>query len=328
MAVFTTLDENEIAAFIKRFGIGELVSFQGISEGMENSNYLIATSASHPGDELSSTAQGDYVLTLLEELPASHLAFHVKLLETLARHHLPVASPLRDYDGNAVGELHGKPVLLSPLLPGRHALQPDQQHCVAVGGLLADMHLAAADMPDEHSGIRGAAWLKQCVYDASAYLDTADKQWVQEVYAAYQALDHDRLPTGIIHGDLFRDNVFFADHRLTGVIDFYNAGLGHLLFDVAVAVNDWCRDEQDGIDDKRYRALLQAYARKRPFTDSEKTAWPVMLKLCALRFWLSRILTNAGSGQGHELFVEKNPLQFRRLLAWHSEHSLSLQDFK
>ena len=324
MAVFTTLDEQEIAAFIARYRLGELLAWHGISEGMENSNYLLTTSASHLADEMT-PAPAEYVLTVLEELPVEHLDFHVRLLDVLARHHLPVAQPLRDVDGHATGLLRGKPALLTPKLSGGHVQQPAASHCVAVGTFLADMHLAAAELPDEHSGIRDQAWLEQCVLDASAHLDDADRQWVDSVYRRWLQLDRRQLPRGIIHGDLFRDNVFFDDQRLTGVIDFYNAGSGYLLFDVAVAVNDWCRSADDALDMPRCRALLQAYGRHRPFTASEQQAWPQVLQLAALRFWLSRLLTNAaGSNDRHELFVGKNPAEFRRLLAWHCEHSLAM----
>lgn len=323
MAVFTTLDENDISQFIDSYGIGDLIAFKGISDGIENSNYFITTSSHHLAEETGHKQQGEYVLTLLEELPAEHLPFHVRLLDTLSGHGLPVPYILRNHNGEAIGCLRNKPAIIATRLPGRHATTPDNEQCAAVGQALADIHLAAAELPDNHRGIRDRQWFQSCIDDASVWLNDHDQQWVQNIFSAYKAIAADDLPQGIIHGDLFRDNVFFQGNKLTGIIDFYNAGAGHLLFDIAVAVNDWCRNDS-GIDQARMDALTGAYNTRRALTDKERKNWPLMLKVSAMRFWLSRILANRSYERHNELYIEKDPEQFLRLLQWHCRNDSAL----
>ena len=316
MAVYTTLEADDIEAFIKPFGIGRLVEYQGISEGMENTNYFVTTSSNHLAVETAADQPGHYVLTIFEELPADHLPFHIQLLNVLADKQIPVAAPIRDYNGASMRHLQGKPAILCPRLPGKHPTTPTLAQCQAIGTVLADMHAATASMDSTHAGIRDVNWLKQTVQKAMPELELADQQQVQQTLDDYLALlDKGELERGFIHGDLFRDNSLFEDDKLTGLIDFYNAGLGHLLYDLAVVVNDWCTDEEGHIYMPRFEAIVNAYQQKRPFTDAEKAGLPVIVKTAAMRFWLSRILALKAheNKNTHELRTFKDPNQFKQI---------------
>lgn len=326
MAVYTTLEYEDIASLIKPFGIGNLVSFEGISSGMENTNYFVTSSSTHFGNEVSRDIQGQYVLTIFEELPESHLPFHLQLLDVLANNGLTVSTALRDYNGNAIQHIKGKPALLCTRLYGKHVHHANTLQCKAVGETLAKIHLAAAEMGHNYGGIRDIKWLNQCVHNASALLNNDDKTMVEQLLSAYmQVVKTDELPTGIIHGDMFCDNVMFENDTLTGVIDFYNAGEGYLIFDLAVVVNDWCSVDNGAIDNAKYNALIKGYAENRPFTETEKKHWPLMLKVCAMRFWLSRLLTQKKRLETkHELLEFKDPDEFRRILLCHLKNQQAL----
>ncbi len=326
MAVYTTLEQEDIASLIKPFGIGDLVSYEGISEGMENTNYFITSSSTHLGNEVSRDTQGQYVLTIFEELPETHLPFHLQLLDTLAASGLPIGTALRDYNGNAIQHIKGKPALLCKRLNGKHIKSANIQQCKAVGQTLAKIHLAAAELDHDYGGIRDVNWLNKCTHDASVLLGEEEKSLIEKLLNKYLTLvKEDSLPKGIIHGDLFCDNVMFEGDTLTGIIDFYNAGEGYLIFDLAVVVNDWCVREKAGVDSECYRALVDAYAEIRPFVAIEKQHWPLLLKICAMRFWLSRLLTQKRNLENrHELHEFKDPDEFKSILMWHMENDLQL----
>ena len=326
MAVYTTLEHEDIASLIKPFGIGDLVSYEGISEGMENTNYFVTSTSTHLGNEVSSDTQGHYVLTVFEELPETHLPFHLLLLDVLDGNGLPIGTALRDYNGNAIQHVKGKPALLCKRLQGCHINAVSHQQCRAIGQALAKIHLAAAELSHDYGGIRDVAWLNKCAHDASGLLAETDKPLVENLLNDYLKLvEEDELPKGIIHGDLFRDNAMFEGDDLTGVIDFYNAGEGYLIFDLAVVINDWCVTENGDIDNNRYKGLIAAYSEIRPFTASEKQHWPLMLRTCAMRFWLSRLLTQRKNlDEKHELVQFKDPEEFKDILMYHMENSLEL----
>lgn len=311
MAVFTMLPAAELAEWLKAFDTGALLDVQGIGHGMENSNYFVSCV-----DPQQADGTRQYVLTVLEELSAQQAQFHIQLLETLAAHDIPVPCIIRDNNGQALHTLHGKPALLCTRLSGQHVETPTLNQCARIGSLLAELHLAASAIREDYHGTRDDRWLERCVYQASPLLSEAEKNQVSTVLNNYLSLQHHQLPHGIIHGDLFRDNAFFDGDQLTGVIDFYSAGVGFLLFDIAVLVNDWCRNSDNHIDLPRYNALLNAYTSQRPWTAQEHLCWPLMLQTAAMRFWLSRLL--AGHGRSEEsLFIGKDPAEFKALFDWH-----------
>lgn len=303
MSVFTPLTRPELEVFLAPYGLGRLRDFQGISAGSENSNFFI------------SLEQGEFVLTLVERGPIQDLPFFIELLDVLHDAGLPVPYALRSTDGEALRSLAGKPALLQPRLPGKHVSQANAHHCSEVGNLLGRLHLATRGKVLERKTDRGLDWMLSEGAQLTATLEPASQALMQnaldEISASHrQILD---LPRANLHADLFRDNALFDGPHLAGLIDFYNACSGPMLYDVAIAVNDWCSNEDGSLDAPRARALLGAYAALRPFTPSEAELWPVMLRVACVRFWVSRLIA-AESFAGQDVLIH-NPEEFQHRLA-------------
>ena len=301
MSVFTRVSTEELSAWLKRYAIGTLVDLQGIAAGIENTNYFVTTS------------HGRFVLTLFEKLTPAELPFYLNLMAHLARHGIPCPAPIADSANKYLGTLNGKPATIVTCLPGIPVGAPEVDHCRQVGSILADMHLAARGYAGKLENPRGPLWWKSAAGEVAPFLDDPRRELL-DTELAFQA-DHRGLdlPRGPIHADLFRDNVLFEDDRIGGVIDFYFAGIDALLFDVAVAVNDWCVDRLGEIDAARGAALLAAYRARREFTPEETDAWPILLRAAALRFWLSRLHDFYIPRPG-ELTHAHDPEHFRRVL--------------
>lgn len=303
MAVFTSLTEKQLQEFLNRYEQLNLQSFQGIEQGLENSNYLIECQGATPQV---------YVLSILELLSKQQAEFQLHILTTFTDYGIAVARPVVDKSGRVVQEIDGKPAVLSHFITGQHSISPSTKQCEAIGNLLADLHLASANIRQENPSQCDSECFEQNVYQASAYLNESEKSLVAQTLQEYLAIEQDVLPYGLIHGDVFRDNVLFEGDQLTGILDFYSANDGFLLFDIAVAVNDWCRTVEGKVDEKRYEALVGAYLLKRPWTESEVKYWPLMLKAAAMRFWLSRLLAQHQLGEKGR-FVSKDPNEFKQL---------------
>lgn len=310
MAVFTTVPREELVDWLHRYDAGTLLDFEGIASGIENSNYFVTTDA------------GRFVLTLFERLSCEVLPFYVGLMHHLAACGIPCPDPVADRDGAVVGRLAGKPAALFTRLAGRAEERPGPAHCRQVGALLARMHRAAADYPRQLANPRGRAWWSRAAAQVQPHVAPAqarlleDEIRCQERFAATTA--YRSLPASAVHADLFRDNVLFdaddAQPRLSGVIDFWFAGVDTWLFDLGVAVNDWCIDDADGsFDEARLRALLEAYRACRPLQAVECEAWPMMLRAAALRFWLSRLF-DLHLPRPAQLVTPKDPAHFERIL--------------
>lgn len=312
MSVFTTLERDELAEFVARYPLGRLLDFAGIAAGSENTNYFV------------SLEQAECVLTLVERGPVQDLPFFVALLECLHQADLPVPYAIVDQSGAALQQLKAKPALLQPRLSGKHIQQPNAQHCAEVGRFLARLHLATADGALERQSDRGFAWMAALGPSLLAELDADGQALLTAALAEVQALlaDLPSLPRAVLHADLFRDNALFDGHHLSGVIDFYNACSGWMLYDVAITVNDWCSRADGTLDSALAQALLAAYAGLRPFTAQEAEYWPVVLRLTCVRFWLSRLVA-VQEHQGREVLV-KDPREFQGKLAARQQVSLKL----
>ena len=301
MSVFTSVSTGALSGWLSRYAVGRLVELQGISAGVQNSNFFVTTTL------------GRYVLTLFEAIPRSELPFYLHLMAHLARHGLPVPAPIADRDNEYLGTLSERPAALVGRLSGHSEMNPDAARCARVGAMLAGLHLAGLSYGRRQDNPRGAAWRSATAARVRPYLP-ADEQALLDAELAFQArIDHSRLPHGVIHADLFRDNVLWDEGQIGGVIDFYFAGHDALLFDVAVTVNDWCATGSGELDPIRTIALLDAYNAERPFEDEERACWPAMLRAAALRFWLSRAedfhLPKSG-----ELVLVKPPGEYRDIL--------------
>jgi homoserine kinase type II len=306
MAVFTPVSLDDLQHWIEQFPLGRVLAIDGISSGIENSNFFLATEA------------GEYVLTIFENLRFEQLPFYLHLMRHLAERGVSVPAPIANADGEIIHILHGKPASIVTKLAGTSQMAPQPVHCAAVGAMLAKMHLAAQDFSIRQPNLRGLDWWQETCPLVVPHLsaERADLLHAEVAYQSAQAATAAwrALPQGPIHADLFRNNVMFDGERLTGFFDFYFAGCDTWLFDVAVTVNDWCIDLATGVlDTARVRALLDAYGAVRPYTDEEHVAWQPMLRAAALRFWLSR-LYDFHQPRDAEMLTPHDPTHFERIL--------------
>ncbi len=289
MAVYTEVSLAEADTFLQSLALGSLQHMEGCAGGIENTNYFVTTD------------QAPYVLTLFERLTAVQLPFYLRLMKHLALHGIPVPDPAANRDGDVLHSLNGKPAAVVNRLNGRSELNPGPAHCTALGDVLARMHLAGRDFAMQQPNLRGLPWWNETVPVVLPFLDAAQASLLRSELAYQNHVAtlsaYGALPRGPIHADLFRDNAMFAQDlaegespRLTGIFDFYFAGVDAWLFDIAVCLNDWCVDLPTGRADlQRSRALLQAYEKVRPLTAQERDLLPALARAGALRFWLSRL---------------------------------------
>jgi homoserine kinase type II len=304
LSVYTPVSEAELTGWLRNYSVGRLTACEPIESGIENTNYFVTTT------------QGRYVLTLFERLPANELPFYLQLMAHLARHGIPCPAPIADLSDQYLGSLNGKPAALVTRLPGSSLEQPGTAHCEELGALLSRMHLAGRSYSAYLENPRGPKWWRFAAREVTRFLKKTEVQLL-EGELAYQADQRfPDLPRGPVHADLFRDNALFEGARLSGVIDFYFAGVDCLLYDLAVCANDWCLKDLEndhGLHPGRTKALLDAYHAVRPFTELEREAWPAMLRAAALRFWLSR-LNDFHLPRPGMLVHAHDPEHFRRIL--------------
>ncbi len=314
MSVFTTVTADQLQLWLKDYDLGTLTDLQGIAAGIENTNYFI------------NTTRGRYVLTLFEKLTARELPFYLNLMAHLAQAGVPCPAPLANRDGGFLGALNGKPASVITRLAGKDLSAPTADDCAKVGSVLAQIHVAGQSYAAHIDNPRGAAWWRAVMPAILPFLGADDAAMLRNEVRWQDTHVHDALPCGAIHADLFRDNILFDQGVVAGVIDFYFACTGALLYDVAITVNDWClpTEGRPGLDPARTAALLAGYHAVRPFVDAEHAAWPALLRAGALRFWVSRLydlhLPRAG-----ELTHAKDPAHFQRLLHAHITHMTHAQ---
>jgi homoserine kinase type II len=310
MSVFTSVSIPQLQAWLQDYAIGELVELTGISSGITNTNYFVTTQ--------NNGSQTKYVLTLFEHNQLEELPYFIDLMSHLAAHGIPCPKPIADKSGNSLHMLNGKPATLISCLNGGDVEAPNVQQCDAVGTVLAKMHIAGqsfeAEFPHHIShNQRGIDWRVKTAAQVLPHLSDADQQLLQQTIVFQTELDTTKLPMGVIHADLFRDNVLFDGNEIGGLIDFYYACHDVLAYDLAIAVNDWCVNPDGSLDALRLNAIFNAYQAVRPFTPSEHEAWPALLRIAALRFWLSR-LYDYFYPQAGELTHAKDPNHFQRIL--------------
>jgi homoserine kinase type II len=280
LSVYTPVSETELDEWLRNYSVGRLQALEPVKAGIENSNFFVATT------------QGRYVLTLFERLPAAELPFYLDLMAHLARHGIPSPAPIADLSDQYLQRLNGKPAALVTRLPGSSLERPGVAECGELGALLARMHLAGRSYPAYLENPRGPKWWRLAAMDLKPFLGSEESTLLEEELAFQAQHRFPDLPRGPVHADLFRDNALFEKGRISGVIDFYFAGVDCLLYDVAVCANDWCLVDPAAdptLEPGRMRALLGSYEAVRPLAPVERAAWPVMLRAAALRFWLSRL---------------------------------------
>ena len=323
MAVYTELSFAQAEAFVRTLGRGGLRELQGIAAGIENTNYFVTTD------------DGQWVLTLFERLQHEQLPFYLRYMQHLAQRGLPVPEPQADAQGRILHTLCGRPAALLTRLSGRHVEAPEATHLEQLGRMLARLHLAGADFEPQQPHPRGLDWWLATVPEVLPHLDQAAAQLLRDELAFQRELGASAaahaLPRGVIHADLFRDNVAFdlqssGDERLSGLFDFFFAGRDSYLFDLAVCLNDWCIDQASGrLLDAPATVLCDAYQRERRLGSGELRLMPALRRAAALRFWLSR-LRDWHLPREASLLQAKDPLHFERVLRdsierpWHPLH--------
>ena len=282
MAVFTEVSFDEAAALLRCLNLGRLQGIKGAAGGIENTNYFV------------DTEQGHYVLTLFERLTQEQLPFYLHLMKHLAARGIPVPDPVADASGNILHCVKGKPAAAVNKLRGHSELVPLPAHCASVGEMLARLHLAGRDYPRQQPNLRGLDWWNETTPLILPHLAPQQRSLILEELAWQNQLAaspaYRSLPRGVVHADLFRDNVLFDTGQLTGVFDFYFAGCDTFLFDIGICLNDWCIALESGAPDAaRADAFIVAYQRVRPLTAQEQTLLPALRRAGALRFWISRL---------------------------------------
>lgn len=313
MSVYTSVSPAELESFLQHYTIGELLDFEGITAGIENTNYFV------------NTTQGRYVLTLFETLQHDELPYYLELMAYLNEHGIPCAHPIADDQNHYVNELHGKPATIMQRLQGVSVPQPDESHCRAMGETLARMHMAGVSFPLRKDNVRGDQWMLETGEHLLPLLRGGDADLLRRSLDELMSYSHQKLPQGVIHADLFHDNALFLDHQVSGIVDFYNAADDSLLYDLAITVNDWCVNDNGSLDERRAAALCRAYQSERPVTEAERQAWSLMLRRGALRFWLSRLWDMHYPKQG-EMTFQKNPDVFRDILKYRTLESARFAD--
>ena len=308
MAVYTDVAADELTRFLSGYDIGELLSYKGIAEGVENSNFLVHTGA------------GNFILTLYEKRVAEKdLPFFLALLEHLAARGINCPQPVKNRQGGVLGKVAGRPAVIVTFLDGLWIRRPAAAHCAAVGEALAKLHLAGGDFPMRRPNALSIAAWRPLFEQAKSGSDSVHPGLSGIIAKELDALDQEwprDLPQGVIHADLFPDNVFFLGDTLSGLIDFYFACTDMLAYDVAVCLNAWCFEADHSFNVTKGQALLRSYMRVRPLSAAEREALPVLARGSALRFLLTRLVDWLAVPDG-ALVKPKDPLEYFRKLRFH-----------
>src|ERR1700693_5279284 len=307
MPVYTAVDADELAEFLSRYEIGELLSYKGIAEGVENSNFLLHTSAGH------------FILTLYEKRVArSDLPFFLGLMTHLASRGISCPQPLKNKSGEALSVLAGRPAAIINFLEGVWPRKPNAAHCAGLGQALAKMHLAGRDFGMSRAHALSVLGWRPLFEQAASRADELQHGLRNFIGAELDHLESGNvwpknLPQGVIHADLFPDNVFFLGEKVSGIIDFTFACNDMLSYDVAICLNAWCFESDCSFNVTKARAFLGAYGRERQMSDAEENALPLLARGAALRFLLTRLVDFLNVPPG-ALVRPKDPLEYVRKL--------------
>ena len=307
MSVYTSVDAKQLEAFLCRYNIGSLTHHQGITAGITNTNYAIETAA------------GAYILTLYEHHSESALDYILGLQHHLANKDIACAAPVPDTGNRLYSSLNHRPAAIIERVPGQVCNSVTSRHCAIIGAELARLHLAGSDYAVKRNNPCGLDWYVVIAKKLDPVLNRSERTLLHQEIDIYLQYPFTGLPQGSIHADIFQDNVLFDGDRLGGIIDFDYACYGTLIYDLAVIMNDWCIFTNGELDPARTDSLLQAYHRLRPLQDRELKALNLMLRVGALRFWLSRLNDIKFPLYG-ELTFHKDPDEFRNMLLLRRDH--------
>lgn len=317
MAVYTDVTAEDLQTFLSGYDIGDVLAYKGIAEGVENSNFLLHT------------RRGYFILTLYEKrVAASDLPFFLGLMEHLAGRGITCPQPVKNRNGETLGQLAKRPAAIVTFLDGMWIRRPSASHCAAVGEALAKLHIAGSDFAmTRRNALSVEGW--RPLYDASnGRADTLQKGLGDVIANELGVLETSwprDLPQGVIHADLFPDNVFFLDGRLSGLIDFYFACTDTLAYDVAICLNAWCFEPDHSYNVTKGRALLLAYAKTRSLSPRECRVLPLLCRGAAMRFLLTRLVDWLDVPAG-ALVKRKDPLEYYRKLRFH-QAATSVRDY-
>jgi homoserine kinase type II len=300
MSVYTSVEIEQLEQFLKRYEIGKMLDFRPIAAGITNTNYNL------------DTEQGGFVLTLYEHHSDDELDYMLNLQQHLAERSVRCSQPVKDRRGEFYSYLNNRPAAVIHRLPGEVTATPDPAQCASIGSELARFHLAGMDFSGFRPNPRGLDWIVAVRDMLGDNLAGADRQAAEATLAVARGANLDSLPRGAIHADLFHDNALYTGGSLGGILDFDYACTDSFVFDIAVLLNDWCVDESYQLIAARSSVILDAYQRLRPLQPDETEALPLMLRICALRFWLSRLYDKTFPLSGELTFI-KCPDAFREM---------------
>jgi len=280
MAVYTALEQNELMELCRSYDLGELESFQGVDAGIENTTYFL------------SLTSGEYVLTIFEYLEASSLPFFIELTTKLNKAKLPVPCPIANKQHQCISFLREKPALIFPKAPGAHTPAPLADECFQIGAFCGQMHKLAASEPKlSLTNSRGIDWMNTTFANIRPHLNDEEQALFAGIIQQYSSqLEHiNRMPSGVVHCDLFHDNALFHNGKLSAVIDFYFSCSENFMLDLAIIANDWCwSKEAKEVDENLLSSLIKGYLSAREISQEEQAFFPEACKIAIMRFWLSR----------------------------------------
>ena len=317
MSVYTPISDYEFSEILKNYALGEFISAQGIQAGIENTNYFLTTS------------KGEYVFTLFEQISKDDVNFYISLLRELSLNGLACPQPQPNLHQQTVNEIKNKPFTIVTRLKGKNLTSINREQCKAIAIELAKLHTTGLSMVNPANVLlqnrRGKSWREKMALALQSKVSVEEAEIISHEIASYQLFDDTALPKGLIHADLFPDNALFEGNQLSGIIDFYDACYDNYLYDVAITVNAWCSKTGELVDEL-LNEFLQSYQQIRPFTKEEQQAWPLMLRMAAMRFWLSRLNDSLSTDRAHSrhgtLTLSKDPDEYRQILKNHIKSSV------
>ena len=314
MSVYTSISEEEFSEILKIYDLGNLVSYQGIQAGIENTNYFITTT------------KGEYVFTLFENINQQELKFYISLLQELSLTGIACPQPQQNLSQQTINEIKNKPFTIVSRLDGQNISSVNGHQCKAIAIELAKFHTTPFSFYDPTTctlqNKQGTEWREKTAKNLLDKIPPYEANLILGELKFYQSFDDSKLPKGIIHADLFKDNALFEENHLCGIIDFYDACYDSYLYDVAITVNAWCSEKNGKLNKKLESAFLVAYQSIRPFSNTELKAWPIMLRIAAMRFWLSRLEDALIQREG-VLTHYKDPKEYQRILENHIKQSIN-----